>query len=464
MNDPNALASQPVPLPRLSGFTTRRALIIILVVSMAARVAVALIMGNAVDTLPGIFDQVSYHTLAVRVLTGHGFTFDREWWPITPAGQPTAHWSYLYTLWLVAVYAVAGVQPVAARVLQALLVGALLPWLVFRLARRVFPAPPGAVEVTALLAAAWSAVYGYLAYYAGALMTESFYIVGLLWVLDCTLRLAPGAPPPTAPAWWRWAELGIALGVTALLRQVFLPCVPVLLGWLYWQWLRAGGRRVTGGLVLGTALAGAVCLALIAPVTAFNYRQFQRFVLLNTNAGYAFFWANHPIYGDQFVAVLTSANYTDLIPPELRHLDEAALDNALLQRGLEFVQADPARYLRLSISRIPIYFMFWPTADAGWLSNTVRLLSFGLALPFMLLGLGVWAVTSRGRRAPGLLLVLFLAAYSLIHLLSWSLIRYRLPVDAIALVFAGRGAAALLGQWGRARGLSSHLPLSPETP
>jgi hypothetical protein len=35
------------------------------------------------------------------------------------------------------------------------------------------------------------------------------------------------------------------------------------------------------------------------------------------------------------------------------------------------------------------------------------------------------------------LLVLFVSIYSFIHLLSWSLIRYRLPVDAVLLVFAG---------------------------
>jgi hypothetical protein len=33
--------------------------------------------------------------------------------------------------------------------------------------------------------------------------------------------------------------------------------------------------------------------------------------------------------------------------------------------------------------------------------------------------------------------MLFALMYTFIHLLSWSLIRYRLPVDAVLLVFAG---------------------------
>jgi hypothetical protein len=51
----------------------------------------------------------------------------------------------------------------------------------------------------------------------------------------------------------------------------------------------------------------------------------------------------------------------------------------------------------------------------------------------------------------GSLLVLFIVVYSLIHLLSWALTRYRLPVDTVGLVFAGRalaeGAQRLLHFW-----------------
>jgi hypothetical protein len=32
--------------------------------------------------------------------------------------------------------------------------------------------------------------------------------------------------------------------------------------------------------------------------------------------------------------------------------------------------------------------------------------------------------------------MLFASIYTLIHLLSWALIRYRLPVDAVLLIFA----------------------------
>jgi hypothetical protein len=446
-------------------FLRRHALLIIIGLSVLVRLADALVLGNNVNPEPGIFDQVSYHTLAVRLLSGHGFTFDTIWWPVTPAGQPTAHWSYLYTFYLVAVYALAGVAPLAPLLLQAAAVGAIMPWLAQRLARRVFAHLPQKVEGIALAAAAWTAGYGYFAYYAGALMTESFYMLGLMWIMDCALRLSstPAAPVLNRPrSWLPWLELGLAVGLTALLRQVFLPFLLLLGLWLGWVWLkeaRLGAviRRLAGG----AALALAVAAVLILPVTLWNYHQFGEFVLLNTNAGYAFFWGNHPIYGDHFVSILTPqmGTYQDLIPTELRSLNEAALDKSLLGIALDWIRTDPGRYLRLSISRIPAYFIFWPSPDSGMLSNVVRVASFGLALPFMLVGIFLWGRGLKragfnfaaATRAPGALLLLFVASYTAIHLLSWALVRYRLPVDAFLLIFAAAPLAMGAGWVWKAR-------------
>jgi hypothetical protein len=36
-----------------------------------------------------------------------------------------------------------------------------------------------------------------------------------------------------------------------------------------------------------------------------------------------------------------------------------------------------------------------------------------------------------------LLLYLFMFGYTMIHILTWTLVRYRLPVDAVLIIFAG---------------------------
>lgn len=72
---------------------------------IAGRLVAVAYFGDRVSGDPGVADQISYHTLAQRLIGGHGFTFATGWWPATPAGQPTAHWSYLYVIALSAAYA-----------------------------------------------------------------------------------------------------------------------------------------------------------------------------------------------------------------------------------------------------------------------------------------------------------------------------------------------------------------------
>jgi 4-amino-4-deoxy-L-arabinose transferase-like glycosyltransferase len=434
---------------------------LILMVAVVLRLGAAVALGNEVKELPGTADQISYHTLAVRVLEGHGFTFGKTWWPATAANAPTAHWSYLYTFYLIAVYTLFGVSPLVARLIQALLVGLLHPLLAYLLGRRLFG------EWVGLASAGLTAVYVYFVYYTAALMTESFYITAILATLYLAIRLVDAATEETANGgarlWGLAAGFGLALVITALLRQLYLLYLPFLFGWMAWVGLRKqSGWNWQQARRLGLALALAVGLLLlfILPVTAYNYGRFNRFVLLNTNAGYAFFWANHPIYGNQFIPILPPemGTYPRLIPRELRQLDEAALDQALLRQGIQFVLDDPVRYARLSLSRIPAYFIFWPSADSGLSSNLSRVVSFGLLWPFMLYGLFFSFVSSvkyqvsgvkerelqnlrhhvsRFLLQPAVPLYLFILVYTAIHLLSWALIRYRLPVDAVLLIFAG---------------------------
>jgi hypothetical protein len=394
--------------------------------------------------------------LAQRVLEGHGFTVADLWWPATPAGEPTALWSYLYTLYLVVVYGLFGYHPLIARLLQAVLAGLLMPWLAHRLGQRYFSS-----QIIGLVAAGLMAVYAYFIYYAATLMTETFYIIGVLWTLDLAGQLGQAsAEDKPAKSKLQWLWLGLALGMTVLLRQLFLLFIPVLFTWLLWRSYRYQVHSIVRmmGILAG---ATAVVLSLILPWTFRNYRAFDTFVLLNTNAGFAFFWGNHPIHGYNFISILPTdgPSYEDLLPAELLDLNEAELDRALLKRSMEFIQADPVRYLVLSVSRIKDYFKFWPSSESGLISNISRIVSFGLLWPFMLYGLIIGLRRSLSSEA--LILYLFVIVYTGIHLLSWALIRYRLPVDAVMLAFAGVALVDLQAKLTRRRPKKAKATYTP---
>jgi 4-amino-4-deoxy-L-arabinose transferase-like glycosyltransferase len=394
----------------LNGDRTKQLLILILVAAVLIRIPVALLMGDQVTELPGIQDQVSYDALAGSLLNGQGYSFTKNWYPFTPPNTPTAHWSFLYPLYLAGTYAITGYHPLAARLLQGAVGGALMCFLVYKIGRRVSD------ENTGLVAAGLAAVYGYLIYYNVALMTETFSIVLILLTLYLSIELKEN------PTLIRWVGLGLSLGLAALLRQTVLLFAPFLLFWLFME-LKARGIRWWY-----FALPVVIIFLVISPWTLRNYLAYREFLLLNSNAGYALYASNNPNLGtdwrDELVVVP--------VPEELAGQNEAQLDRALTQKGLEFIFADPNRYLWLTLNKTLEYVRFWPSSDSSRISNLNRVLSFGLYLPFMILGVGL--SVSRWRNF--LPLYLFMVIHTGIHLLSWPSPRYRLPVDALLMVFA----------------------------
>jgi 4-amino-4-deoxy-L-arabinose transferase-like glycosyltransferase len=181
------------------------------------------------------------------------------------------------------------------------------------------------------------------------LMTESWYITLVLAVIYLAIILSKNRKSLVD-----YLLFGFLIGCAVLLRQVFLLFIPFLFIWILWAKRKAGFWNT----VFKLFLSGGVLLIMILPFTFYNFQRFDKFVLLNTNAGFAFFWANNPVYGTQFEGILPEdmGNYRDLLPLELKGLDEAHLDSALLSRGLSYVAQNPGKYFLLSLSRIPVLF------------------------------------------------------------------------------------------------------------
>jgi hypothetical protein len=270
-------------------------------------------------------------------------------------------------------------------------------------------------------------------------MTETFYIIVLLWTMERAMTFAERQTVAQA------VVLGFGLGIAALLRQSVLPWVLVLFAWLLWTGYRSGRFfRV----ILTLVISGLLMVLMILPFTVRNYLVYDGFLLLNSNAGYAMYSAQHPMHGISFQEYAAAP-----LPEGLYHLSEAELDRLLMRRGIGFVLAEPGRYLLLSLSRVLDYFEFWPTPGTPLLHNVGRVVSFALFLPFMLYGLwlairqqrplntlNAWA---RFSCKPLALVLLFIVFYSVLHIMTWAMARYRLPVDAVAMPFV----ALALTEW-----------------
>jgi len=427
----------------------KRWLLLILLAGAAARVGAAIFFGNRMEPVPGAYDQIFYHDLGLNLLAGKGFAFTRPPWPFIEPGAPTAYYSYVYPMFLAAVYAVFGPHALAARIVQALICG-LLPYQVWVLTKpvmgggregrvweprrsgeRAVGGPPDndrsgspRAETVALVAAAITAFYAYFILYSASLQTEGLYLVLVAWALILTLKLAE------RPTWQRWLGWGLAVTLASLTRQVFMP-----MALLFFFFIVFKARRSVK--LWHVAMAGAVAVVLILPFTVRNYRVFGRFLLLNSQYGQVLWNANHPDLGTDFEAAAMFP-----IPADLEGADEVVLTNALLKRGISFITADPGRFVQLSLSRAATLFMFWPSRYSSLMSNISRSLSFMVCLPFMIAGL---ALSLREWRR-WLLLYLFIAAYALLHIVSWAQIRYRMPIDVVLIPFAAVALVSLAGR------------------
>ncbi|NLE76429.1 MAG: hypothetical protein GX605_06715 [Chloroflexi bacterium] len=419
-----------------------RALWVIVGLSVLLRLGAALWLGDQVASPALLTDQVSYHTLAVRLLGGHGYSFDKGWYPFTQAEQPTAHWSFVYPLFVGAVYAVAGVHPLAVRVVQALLGGILLPLAAYRLTKAALPDSakvdsPGHADSLPLAGACLAAFYGYFVLYAATIMTETAFLLCVLWVLERVLVLERALAEPQGERQLAalGVPLGFGLGLGVLLRQSLLPAAGVLLAYLLWTGWRNGA---VGAAIRHVGAAVFIIAFLVLPWTARNAVVFGDFLPLNSNAGYAMFSAQHPLHGTRFQEFAAAP-----VPPEILGQPEPQMDRALLREGIRFVAEDPGRYLRLSLSRVRAFFEFWPTGDTSLLHNVGRVASALLLLPTLLLGLGLLACRLElvGRLRA---LILFSAVYTAQHVLTWAMVRYRLPVDAALLPVAALGMVGMV--------------------
>ena len=201
---------------------------------------------------------------------------------------------------------------------------------------------------------------------------------------------------------------------------------------------------------LATALVPIVLL--ILPFTIRNYQVYGRFLLLNSNAGYAMFSAQHPMHGTDFQEFAAAP-----LPEELWGQNEAEMDRDLMRRGIGFVTADPQRYLLLSLSRVRAYLDFRPSAASSPVNAVGRVVAFGIFVPLMLYGIWLALRHARGTArssdktragamadfltTPLALILMFAVFYSVLHIMTWAMPRYRLPVDAVLMPFA---ALALL--------------------
>ncbi len=239
-------------------------------------------------------------------------------------GIPTSFRAPLYPTFLAIVYFFSGTgfsRFFAARIAQAVFLGAPLAPLTYLVARRLFPISSlddeerrRKKERAARISAWIVACYPMLLVYPLGLGTENPFFILLL--VSFFFLLATMEKPTTA----NFLLSGLFLGLTALTRSVILPFAGLA---ILWVWFLLKQKR-------GTVLI-AVSLALtITPWVIRNSLLHHKLTGIETSMGYNLYLGYHPQGNGSFVF----GPSLDLLPI----LDDAERDKVGTQQAIEFIK------------------------------------------------------------------------------------------------------------------------------
>jgi 4-amino-4-deoxy-L-arabinose transferase-like glycosyltransferase len=247
------------------------ALVAIAVVALVVRIAFVLVVD---PKLPDPGDATAYHLLANNLADGRGYIrpFDLR---LLHVARPTAEYPPLFPA-LLAVPSFLGAKSVDAQRVFLCFVGTGTVVLIGFLGRRV------GGPIVGLVAAAIAALYPMLFLSEAVLMAESVYVL----LVTAALLLASRAAD--APTPWRFAALGLVIGLSALARAeglffAVVLVIPLALG------LRS---LATKRRVLLAAIAVAVSVLVVVPWTVRNAVRLHAFVPISNNIGTAVDGAN----------------------------------------------------------------------------------------------------------------------------------------------------------------------------
>lgn len=412
----------------------------------------------------GLDDMFQYDMLARSLAAGNGFRwyasadlellkpyvdFDLTTVDYDPVrGVETSFRAPLYPAFLSLIYLLVGSGAnrfFAARLAQAALGAALAP-LTYLVALRFSPPPagqgPGVGSDRAAKISAWViAAYPILLAYPLGLGTENPFF---LLLLASFLILLQSIEKPSA---FRLLLSGFLLGLTALTRSVILPFAGLAILWI---WFVLKQKR--GALIVALALA-----LTIAPWIVRNSLLHHKLTGIETSMGYNLYLGYYPQGNGSFIF----GPSLDL----LTILDDAERDQVGTQKAIEFIHAQPERFLPLAVNRLGFFFglekrvlmYFYGNNIVGFIPFPFLLTLFlVMLLPFVIVSLSAALGLSLLRwNPPTILLGLLFLAYILPHVFILAEDRFHLalvPFFAIlASLFWTSGWKSLAARWRESR-------------
>jgi hypothetical protein len=403
----------------------------------------------------GLDDMFQYDMLARSLARGNGFRwyasadlemlkpyvdFDLSSVDYDPGrGVETSFRAPLYPTFLSLIYLLVASGTnrfLAARLAQAILGAALAP-LTYLVSKKLIPENERAAKFSAWVIAA----YPILLVYPLGLGTENLFFLLLLASILILLQTIE------RPSVSHFLLSGFFLGLTALTRSVILPFAECA---ILWVWFVLKQKR-------GAVLAMLALIMTISPWIIRNSLLHQKLTGIETSMGYNLYLGYHPQGNGSFIF----GPSLDL----LTILDDAERDRVGSQKAMEFIHAQPDRFLPLAVNRLGFFFglekrilmYFYGNNLIGDIPFPALLFLFlVMLLPFVVISVSAAFGISLLRRNPAtILLGLLFVAYILPHVLILSEDRFHLAlvpfITILAALFWTNGSNSVVSRWKESR-------------
>lgn len=373
-------------------------------------------------------DRDLYWGLAKELAAGRGFVHP-------DLGHATAYRPPLYPLVLAGIVKAGGEIGCLAVVQTGL--GVATVWLTWwlgqllNLTRRASFVAAGLVAVNPLLLRS-----------TGLAMTETLctFLVTLMLCLAAALHRQPSLEQPS----WGWKRfgLGMVVGLTALCRPtiwafVILAAPVAMVGKPRLSW------RAWLMMLCGTALV-------VSPWAIRNWSVFGRPIVTTTHGGYTLWLGNNEVAFREDVSsppgvLWDSRPWQKAIRDEMQNAglapsDEVARDRWQSERAWTWIRQHPREFTSACWLRLR---RFWNINPAGADADAVpQVMRWGIRLFFSVELIAAAVGLARLRRDGWSVwwpLTLLIASFSLTHLLYWSNLRMRAPIEPALALFAAKG-------------------------
>lgn len=335
-------------------------------------------------------------------------------------GTPTARRPPIYPLFLSGVYFLFGHSYLAVRIIQSI-IGGLTCLVIYFIGKKTVNKNVG------FIAATISVFYPFFIYYTGYLLVETLFTfllaVAVYWLIISAEK----------PDWRNLALSGIFTGLAALCKPTAFAFLPFsVLGFL----VIMGIRKVS--TYRNIAFFLIFFIITLSPWVSRNYIVFKRIIPSATHLGSALL--DGSLLSDaQHQWRMEQEEQTNPILLKGKELNEIERNDYYTKEALTFIKQNPKYMMKLAVWKFFKFWRLYPHTETIYtyehsktLLILISLLSYGILLPFSIVGI----IFSINNWKQFTFFYGLIASFTMIHLIVWSQIRYRLPIIPYMIVFA----------------------------